>query len=364
MPEGVSVHAFHLDIVDGFRLGDAVIVSSEIPGRFALKLCRSGIPFHLDSYNIAATELLAQANQESHGRISLHLFRRALRYGMLWERCEWGYLSSPVQSAVLGGMFLPRRNPRWARLAASLPAKCSIAPMGVPAPSGRNHPNPYPEVLRGRPILLWGGGIWSWFDIEGLLHAMSDLKGRGSPALIWFLASENPSGLSSQDEPVRRAKEMASDLNLLGTHVFFNPGSVSREMLPGFVEHCTAGVMSNPASLEAWCSWRTRLLDLMPAGKPLFSMGYDPLSEWMANAGAARMTPAGDISKFADAISAALSDPELLANMGAASLLAGTSMTWNQTLAPIRDKVSDPGSFTKVGGDPDWLDVARYVLGV
>ena len=29
-----------------------------------------------------------------------------------------------------------------------------------------------------------------------------------------------------------------------------------------------------------------------------------------------------------------------------------------------RDKVSDPGSFTKVGGDPDWLDVARYVLGV
>jgi len=364
MPKGVCVHAFDLDIVDGFRRGDAVIVSSEIPGRFALKLCRSGIPFHLDSYNIAATELLAQAHQVTRTRISLHLFRRALRYGMLWERCEWGYLSSPVQSAVLGGIFLPRRNPNWARLAAALPAKCSIAPMGVPAPPLRSQRNPYPEGLRDRPILLWGGGIWSWFDIEGLLLAMSNLKNRGSPALLWFLASENSSGLSTQDEPVRRAKEMASDLDLLGTHVFFNPGSVSREMLPGYVEHCSAGVMANPASLEAWCSWRTRLLDLMSAGKPLFSMGYDPLSEWMANAGAAKVTPSGDVPMFADEISSTLADPETLASMGVASLVAGKRMAWNRTLGPILDKVADPGSFTKVGGDPVWLDVARYVVGV
>jgi len=46
--------------------------------------------------------------------------------------------------------------------------------------------------------------------------------------------------------------------------------------------HCTAGIMSNGPYLESYCSWRTRLLDLLWVDKPVVTSGFDPLSAKMA----------------------------------------------------------------------------------
>ena len=364
LPEGMTWHPYRPEVVDEFCRGDAVIVSSEVSGRFVWKLCRSDIPFHLDSYNITATEVLELGAEMTPRQLNLNLLRRAMRYGTLWCRCEVGYLSAPVQAAILGGMFLHRRHPKWAKLAARIPQKCLVAPMGIPSRPIPDAENPYPEALRGRQILLWGGGIWSWFDIEGLLHSMSMLRQRGSTAVLWFLASENPSGISIHDAPFRKAKELASELGLLGSSVFFNSTKITPDMLPGYLAHCTAGIMANPASLEAWCSWRTRLLDLMWAGKPLFTMGFDPLSEKMARDGAASLSQAGDLTGFVSSLTRVLNDPSSLHSMGIASKSCGEAMTWDRNLEPILRRVSDPGAFADVGDPPQWSELIRYIAGV
>jgi hypothetical protein len=342
--------------------GDAVLVSSEVPARAAWKMCRRGVPFHIDSYNMTAIEVLELGSVMSSRIWYRNLLHRWMKYRALWNACERGYVSTHSQIAFLGGSLAIRPRREWTELARALPEKCDLAPMGIRSDGSREVPDPYPKRLRGRPILLWGGGIWSWFDVDSLLRAMAILKERVPEVALWFLAARNPSGIAIHDEPFERAIGQARELGLLGENVFFNEEKVTPERLPGYLRHCTAGVMANPPRMEAWCSWRTRLLDLLWAGKPLFGMGFDPLSERMHQVGAGTLRPCGDAEGFSSDVAGALGDPSTMAAMAEASKRLGASMTWERTLLPILRSFESPETFRTAGCRPGALDALRFLI--
>jgi len=152
--------------------------------------------------------------------------------------------------------------------------------MGVSdEPFSTGNPWPYPGAMRNRRIFLWGGGIWNWFDVPTLLEAFALLQENGSSAALFFLGGRRLSGREEHERPIRAALEKASSLGILDRSVFFNERAAQPQELPGYLEHCVAGAMSNPASFESATSWRTRYLDLLWAGKPLVVSGSDPLAE-------------------------------------------------------------------------------------
>lgn len=363
LPDGIAFRPLDKFRLSEVRPGDALVVGAYMPGRWNLRLLRSRIPFHVDLYCVTATEILPSLDAMP-GKIAWHLrWRRVLRYASLCARAETVYVSNTHQAALLSGMIfsLPGRTAQ--RLAFDLPAKTVVAPM---APSSLTFPvgapSPYPPELRGRPVFLWGGGIWKWFDVGTVLDAFALLRGRNSPASLFFLAGANRSHHSDQDAPHRDAVEAATSRGLLGGNVFFNDRPVGPSELPAYLEHCHAGILSNGAHLESLASWRTRQLDLLWAGRPAVVAGEDPLSRRIADGGAGWIVPAGDAAALADAIQASLDEAvrsRACANAGsiAASILeSGVGRR-------IAAAISDPDRFTDTGSEIDPLWPLRYILG-
>jgi len=360
--EGISTAHLDRRILPRIRPGDALVVSPHLPWPVLFPLLRSRIPFDVDSHGLGAAEGMETDTGLPGWRLFQGRRRSALRMRLLLHRCHRIYLSIPEQTAFLGGSLFRESTANDIRLASRLPEKVVYAPMGASERPFPDESSPY-GFLGDRPVLLWGGGIWSWFDIPTLLRAFAHLSSRGHPAALYFLAGANPSGLSSQDSPFQRAKGMASQMGLLDSSVFFHPSSVSPEQLPRYLGACRAGILSNPPRLEALLSWRTRLLDLLWAGKPAVVSGSDPLTERMVSEGAALAVPAGDHEALADAIARLCDDADLVRTCGGAAQRMGKSLGWSSTLSQVVGFWSDPGSWSPSAPAPG-RSILRVLAGL
>lgn len=359
--ELVALDRFDWKMVDPH---DKIVVTPHLPWRLLFPLLHGRWRFDVDSHGIGALEGM----ESGHGTASWRLFqgrrRTALRLRILLHACEKIYLSIPEQLTFLGGCLFRESSAVDIRLASTLPEKAIYAPMGVNSdlfPS--DPPSVWPKEFEQRPVFLWGGGIWSWFDIPTLLQAFAHLSEQGSSAILYFLAGKNPSGLSNQDAPVQLAREEAARRGLLGKNVFFHDSSASPDSLPSYLAGCHAGILTNPDRLESIGSWRTRLLDLLWAGKPAVVSGHDPLSRRMAEAGCAIAVPTGDAVALAKAVQTLIDDNELWNRSSQASRDLASKLGWSSTLASVEAHWSIPRPFTPRDPAP-LIPILRCLVGL
>lgn len=358
LPEGIRYLKLGPDTVSAISEHDPVVASIFLDPRTFKKLLDSNLDFDVDFYCVGVLEGIESDNRLSRWRLFQGRQRTLARYRAFLRHARRIFISTPEQAMFLGGLLFSGSDTASCRLASTLPERLLMIPMGVreSAPPMQTA-NPYPPELADRPIFLWGGGIWAWFDIDTLLQAFSLLKARQSNAALFFLCGSNLSGLSSQDEAVRHAVSLARELDLVGKNVFFLDGGASSNALPGYLEHCTAGIMANPARMESIGSWRTRLLDLIWARKAVVTCGYDPLSERMSRRNVGIVTPTGDVAALAQAIEQFQNpvDASGFATLQAELAWSRTFAEWSADLSmPRTPRLSRPG----IGF---WI---RYLLGV
>ena len=355
LPTGIDFHVLGPELIRGIGREDRVVSTIFLDVPCLRALLRLEATLEIDFYCIGALENIATPSRLNPVRLFQGRRRTSRRYRWLLERADRILVSSHEQTAFLGGILFAQGTKRSCELASRLPEKVVRLPMGVSSaefPSGSR--NPYPVAIQGRRIFLWGGGIWEWFDMETLLQAFRILAERGSDACLFFLSGGNPSGVQSQNLSGPRAVSRASELGLLGNNVFFLDGGVSPGELPGYLEHCTAGVMSNPESMESLGSWRTRYLDLLWAGKGLVVSGSDPLAGMMARDGAARCVEAGVPEELAEALDG------FQACGGTRSSTLRESLSWNALLDPWIGSEPERSGANAPVGPWEWI---RYVLG-
>lgn len=364
LPPGITFRSLSTFDLKDVSSSDALVVSAYMPGRWLVRLLRSNLPFHVDLYCVTATEILPSLDGLPDREAWLQRRRRVLRYASVCTRAERIYVSNSLQISLLGGMFFGLQGRAAQHLALEFPAKTVVAPMtpsATPFPMG--NPNPYPSELAQRPIFLWGGGIWKWFDIDTLLNSFSILLQRNSEAALYFLAGHNPSQHPDQDSPHASAAEKSRNLGLLGKNVFFNDRKASPDDLPAYLEHCHAGVLTNGAHLESATSWRTRQLDLLWAGKPAVVAGEDPLSRLMANQGAAWITGAGDSVGLAELVEGSLVPGTWQAAAKAAASMAA-ELSRNSIGNSVASSLATKGSFRSVGSPLPLSWILRYAVGL
>lgn len=360
LPEGITFHPLETSLLRSIRPGDGVIVQPSLRIRWIWELLRRRIPFHADFYNILSIETLETFPLAYPARAIPSLRRKmTCRESIVARLARKIYVSHPLQTAFLAGLMADDPGDAAARL----PARCLELPMGLPStPMPTGNPFPYPAVLEGRQIFLWGGGIWSWMDPTPLLEAFVELERRGSSAALFFLAGANHSPSKSEDASIARAHAAASRLGALGRNVFFNDRKAGPADLPSYLEHCAAGILSNSPNLESTMSWRTRQLDLLWAGRPALVAGADPLSNSMSLRGAALQCEL-TASAIADAIERLAADPALRTQMGAAGMAMGRDMTWPRVLAPFTSLHADPQAFLGSGPALPVRLALRYLMG-
>jgi GT2 family glycosyltransferase/glycosyltransferase involved in cell wall biosynthesis len=206
------------------------------------------------------------------------------------------------------------------------------------------------DVLRGvvpgfdaeSKIILWGGGVYNWFDPISLIHAVDRLRHRMPEVRLFFLGMKHPNPHVPEMRMAVRTKQLADDLGLTGTHVFFNEGWVEYDDRQNYLLEADLGVSTHLDHVETEFSFRTRILDYLWAGLPVVATGGDSFADVIEERGIGLTVPAEDVEALEAALFTILSDPARAAACRRAAEALADESRWASALAPLVDFCRDP----------------------
>ncbi len=127
-------------------------------------------------------------------------------------------------------------------------------------------------------VILWGGGIWNWFDPLSVIKAVNLVK-ETVPVKLVFMGIDHPNPDIPRMPMVKKAIELAKELDLYDKNVFFNEGWVPYDQRQEFLLGADAGISTHYDHLETRFSFRTRMLDYIWANLPIIATKGDSFAE-------------------------------------------------------------------------------------
>ncbi len=206
-----------------------------------------------------------------------------------------------------------------------------------------------PGIEAGDDVILWGGGVYNWFDPLSLLHAVDRLRARRPRVRLFFAGVSHPNPGVPDMEMNARARALADDLGLTGTHVFFHEW-VDYDLRQNFLLESDIGVSTHFDHVETAFSFRTRVLDYLWAGLPTVVTEGDVLAELITEHGAGAAVPAEDVDALEAALDDMLGDPDRRVSMRTAARALGQTFRWSTVLEPLAEFCAAPTR------SPDLLD--------
>lgn len=298
-------------------------------------------PFHLEGMSHRKHELAWQ-------RFATHNSDTAVLNDQL-RRGDFFVCASEKQRDLWLGQLsgLKRINPATFDADESLRSLIDVAPFGLPAeaPVKTTH-----RVLRGVVdgideddfLLVWGGGIYNWFDPLTLISAVGEVARDRPDVKLWFMGNAHPNPDVPKMQMAASAYQLAEELGLLGTHVFFNDGWVDYTRRQDYLLEADVGVSTHYEHLETRYSFRTRILDYIWCELPIIATEGDTLSLQVAQRGLGVAVPPEDVDACAEAIRRLRDDSELYKRCVANLAAVKPEMTWDKALAPLVDFCRNP----------------------
>lgn len=127
-------------------------------------------------------------------------------------------------------------------------------------------------------ILLWGGGIWEWFDPLVVIRALHQVLPDYPDTRLVFLGTKHPNPMIDAMPMQARAEALARELGLYGKEVVFLEGWVPYKTLANYLLEADVGVSAHFNTLETCYSFRTRILHYLWASKPVLTTQGDVLA--------------------------------------------------------------------------------------
>jgi len=209
-------------------------------------------------------------------------------------------------------------------------------------------------------VLLWGGGLYNWFDPLTLIRAVADVAQRRPSVRLFFQGTKHPHPGVPEMGIVSESRALAAELGVLDTFVFFNDEWVDYADRENYLTEADAGVSSHFSHIETTFSFRTRILDYLWAGLPMVVTEGDSFAELVENEGLGVVVPARDVSALAAALETVLFDDAVIAASRANVARVRDRFLWSNTLAPIVEFVAKPHRardagerLVALGGAPD-----------
>ncbi|HWF42174.1 MAG TPA: glycosyltransferase family 4 protein [Acidothermaceae bacterium] len=195
-------------------------------------------------------------------------------------------------------------------------------------------------------ILLWGGGIYNWFDPNTLIRAVDKLRASRPKLRLVFMGVQHPNPVVKTMRAAVEAWELSNELELTDVHVFFSD-SFSSGWIPyaergRYLADATIGVSTHHDHVETAFSFRTRILDYFWAGLPVVTTRGDALAEVIERAGAGRTVDPGDVDGLASAINELLDDEAARTTAAAASARLADQYRWSSVAQPLLDFCRNP----------------------
>lgn len=311
-------------------------------------------PYHLEALELSRDSPSRDRRAVAHNATAV--LNQAMRRGDLFLAA-----SSKQRDFWLGALAtLGRINPLTYDEDETLGSLIVLAPFGVDAePPATGEPRirgVLPGVGREDVVLLWGGGLYNWFDPLTLVRAVDVVRRRRADVRLVFMGVRHPNPRLPAQATAAATQALAAELGLTGTHVFFNPTWVPYAERGSFLLEADIGVSTHLDHVETAFSFRTRILDYLWAGLPVVATDGDVFAAVLTESGAGIVVPPGDADVLADALLAFVEDTDRRRLASNASRELGRSYAWEQVLAPLLAFCREPRRA------PDLTDVAARRL--
>lgn len=297
-------------------------------------------PFHLESL-----EMLREAEPERRMAIAgsdLGVINEQLR------QCDYFICASDKQRDFWLGQLaaLGRVNPHTYDTDPTLRELVEVVPFGIPQKSPEQTRGVLKGVVPGigpeDRVILWGGGIYNWFDPLTVIRAVDKLRERHPELKLFFMGLAHPNPDVPEMRMAVEARRLSSDLGLDGSHVFFNEDWVEYADRANYLLESDIGVSCHHLHVETTFSYRTRVLDYFWAGLPVIATTGDALSELVERRGLGLTVAPGDVDGFAEALRRMLEEPLLVEECKRRIAELRPELTWARVLDPLDRFCSEP----------------------
>lgn len=299
-----------------------------------------------DIYDPMHLEMLEQGRELPFATWEMRVTTATRVLNQQLARADFFLCSSERQRLFYLGQLaaLGRLNPRTYRDDPHLAGLISIAPFGLDATPPVHTRSALRSVVRGigpdDKLLIWGGGVYSWFDPKALIRAVAELATRRKDVRLYFLGTRHP-GVEEMGI-VKESLDLARELNVLGSSVFFNEDWVDFSDRQNYLTEADAGVSTHFSHIETTFSFRTRILDYLWAGLPMVVTDGDSFAELVEREHLGVVVPPEDVAALTVALERVLYDPEFAAEARANVHRVAANFTWAKTFEPLVEFVRNP----------------------
>lgn len=244
----------------------------------------------------------------------------------------------------------------------------AVAPFGIP----EEPPHSSRRVLKGvHPgigpedrVILWGGGIWSWLDVETLLHTVAELAQHRDDVKLFFMGVDSPDPRVPPMEAGRLAIALSQELGLYERVVFFNQQWIPYQERVDYLLEADIGVSLHRPGLEGELAARIRVQDYLWAGLPAIVSGGDSAAELVERSGVGLVVPLGSESALRTALTRLLDDAALRRHCQEQNQVWRKNWFWQETLRPLGNYCQSPGRLPGRSSVPKlWARILRLYLG-
>ena len=227
----------------------------------------------------------------------------------------------------------------------SLRSLIDTAPFGIsntPAQQTRHAlKGEVPGIALDDQVIIWGGGVYNWFDPLTLIRAVASLVEKHPKLRLYFLGVKHP----NPDVPAMRmaaeTMRLSDELGLTGTYVFFNTEWVDYEDRVNYLLDADLGVSTHFEHVETAFSFRTRILDYLWAGLPIVSTDGDTFAGLIKAHDLGAVVSPESVEALAEAIESVLYSAERDA-ISERVREFGETMRWEETLRALIAFCVDP----------------------
>jgi glycosyltransferase involved in cell wall biosynthesis len=199
-----------------------------------------------------------------------------------------------------------------------------------------------PGVTDADKVVIWAGGVYSWFDPLSLIEAMDHLRRRQPSAKLYFLGMKHPNPEVPDMDIAGQTRALSAQLGLTGETVFFNDGWVPYTERQNWLLDANCGVTTHYEHVETTFAFRTRVLDYLWAGLPIVTTSGDSFADLVLREGLGVVVPPEDPEALADALEKVLYDEEFAAACRERIAVVRERFTWETALAPLAEFCRNP----------------------
>lgn len=215
----------------------------------------------------------------------------------------------------------------------------AVAPFGISStdPIQTRHAirDAVPGIGHDDKVIIWGGGIYNWFDPDTLIRAVGKVAEKHPNIRLFFMGVKHPNPDVPEMEAVVAARGVAQELGLTNKNVFFNESWVPFDQRQDYLLDADLGVSTHFQHVETTFSFRTRILDYLWAGLPIVTTAGDSFGDLVEKENLGAVVPERDEGAIVAALERLLYSEEAAADARSNVARVREDFFWDKALAPL-----------------------------